>query len=155
MSSSKLMQQIVIDELEDLAKRIAANIEATGQANTGQTAKSMHVVQDGSIFTLYGRGGFYGLEVGLHHRPPITPIYNWILSKGLAKENEKKTRSFAFAIARKMETEGSFLYRNKRTFGGVANPDVFSSEIKKTVENLYEKLGAAVLKEIETITLNF
>lgn len=152
---SKLMQQVVLAELEDLAKRIAANIEATGQKNTGQTARSMHVEQDGNTFTLYGRGGFYGLEVGLHHRPPISPIYNWILTKGLAKETPQKTRSFAFAIAHKMETEGSFLYRNKRTFGGVANPDVYSSEIKKTVENLYQKLGAAVINEIETITLNF
>lgn len=152
---SRLIQQIVIDELEDLAKRIAVNIEATGQKNTGETARSMHVEQDGKTFTLYGRGGFYGLEVGLHHRPPITPIYNWIISKGLAKSDEKKTRSFAFAIARKMETEGSFLYRNKRTYGGVANPDVYSSEIKKTVERLHEKIGAYVIKELETITLNF
>lgn len=152
---SRLNQQIVIDELQDLSKRIAANIEATGQKNTGETARSMHVEQDGTTFTLYGRGGFYGLEVGLHHRPPITPIYNWIISKGLAKSDEKKTRSFAFAIARKMETEGSFLYRNKRTFGGVTNPDVYSSEIKKTVQNLYDKVGAAVIRQLETITLNF
>lgn len=152
---SRLMQHIVISELEDLAKRIASNIETTGQKNTGQTARSMHVEKDGDIYTLWGRGGFYGLEVGLHHRPPINPIYNWIMTKGLAKETPQKTRSFAFAIAHKMGTEGSFLYRNKRTFGGVANPDVYSSEIKKTVQNLYDKLGAAVISQLETITLNF
>lgn len=152
---SRLIQQIVIDELQDLSKRIAANIEATGQKNTGETARSMHVEQDGTTFTLYGRGGFYGLEVGLHHRPPIDPIEAWIYSKGLAKETPQKTRGFAFAIAHKMETEGSFLYRNKRTYGGVANPDVYSSEIKKTVERLHEKIGAYVIKELETITLNF
>ena len=77
------------------------------------------------------------------------------MTKGLAKETPQKTRSFAFAIAHKMGTEGSFLYRNKRTFGGVANPDVYSSEIKKTVQNLYDKLGAAVISQLETITLNF
>lgn len=152
---SQLIKQIVIEELEDLAKRIAANIESTGQKNTGETGRTMHVEQDGETFTLYGRGGFYGLEIGLHHRPPIAPIYNWILTKGLAKETPQKTLSFAFAIAHKMETEGSFLYRNKRTFGGVESPDVYSSEIKKTVQTLYDKLGAYAIGQLETITLNF
>lgn len=152
---SQLLKQIVIAELEDLAKRIAANIEATGQKNTGATAKSMHVEEDGNTFTLYSRRGLHGLEIGLHHRPPIDPIEDWIISKGLAKETPQKTRGFAFAIARKMETEGSFLYRNKRTFGGVANPDVYSTEIKETVKRLYDKLGDYAIKQIETITLNF
>lgn len=152
---SRLIHQIVTEELEDLAKRIATNIEATGQKNTGETGQSMHVERDGETFTLYGRGGFYGLEVGLHHRPPISPIYDWILSKGLAKDSPRQTLSFAFAIANKMETEGSFLYRNKRTFGGVESPDVYSSEVKKTVERLYEKLGAYTIRQLETITLNF
>lgn len=152
---SQVLKQIVITELEDLAKRIAANIEATGQKNTGATAKSMHVEGDGDTFTLYSRRGLHGLEVGLHHRPPIDPIEDWIITKGLAKETPQKTRSFAFAIVRTMETEGSFLYRNKRTFGGVANPDVYSTEIKETVKRLYEKLGDYAIKQIETITLNF
>lgn len=152
---SRLIYQIITEELEDLAKRIAANIEATGQKNTGETGSTMHVERDGKTFTLYGRGGFYGLEIGLHHRPPIAPIYNWILTKGLAKDSPRQTLSFAFAIARKMETEGSFLYRNKRTFGGVENPDVYSSEVKKTVERLYEKLGAYTIRQLETIILNF
>ena len=152
---SRLIYQIITEELEDLAKRIAANIESTGQKNTGETGRSMHVEQDGETFTLYGRGGFYGLEIGLHHRPTIAPIYNWFLTKGLAKDSPRQTLSFAFAIAHKMETEGSFLYRNKRTFGGVESPDVYSSEIKKTVQTLYEKIGAYAISQLETITLNF
>lgn len=152
---SQVLKQIVINELEDLAKRIAANIEATGQKNTGATAKSMHVEEDGNTFTLYSRRGLHGLEIGLHHRPPIDPIEDWIISKGLAKETPQKTRGFAFAIARKMEMEGSFLYRNKRTYGGVANPDVYSTEIKDTVKRLYDKLGDYAIRQIETITLNF
>ena len=152
---SRIVKQIVIAELEDLARRIAENIETTGQWNTGKTAKSMHVENEDNIFALYSRRGLYGLEIGLHHRPPVDPIEAWIYSKGLAKETPQKTRSFAFAIVRKMETEGSFLYRNGHTFGGVENPDVYSTEIKKTVARLYEKLGAFAIQQIETINLNF
>lgn len=156
MIRSERVKQIVIGELEDLANRIAANIEATGQKNTGGTADSLKVIEsESNVFDLVGRPGIYGLETGLHHRPPFAAIYNWIITKGLQKENEAKTRGFAYAIQNKMASDGSFLYRNKRTFGGVQNPDVYSSEIKKTVENLYDKLGVFIIREIESITLNY
>jgi len=150
---SRLIQQIVIDELEELEDHIAANIIKTEQADVGATRKSMHIENDSNVFTLYSRGGLFNLEIGSHHRPPFCPIYAWVQRKITA--DPKEARGVTYAILHKHETEGSFLRRHGRTFNGVANPDVYSSEIKKTVERLHEKLGAYVIKELETINLNF
>ncbi len=150
---SKLLEQIIITELEDLADRIAANIIKTEQADIGATRKSMHIENDSNVFTLYSRGGLFNLEIGSKHRPPFSPIYAWVQRKITA--DPKEARGVTYAILHKHETEGSFLRRNGRTFNGVANPDVYSSEIKKTVERLYEKLGAYAIRQLETITLNF
>lgn len=150
---SKLMRQIVIDELTDLADRIAANIIKTDQADTGATRRSMHVEQDGDTFTLYSRRGLFNLEIGTRHRPPHGVIKAWVTRK--ITQDTKEASSIAWAILSKHAAEGSFLRRHGRTFGGVANPDVYSSEIKKTVQNLYDKLGSAVIRQLETITLNF
>lgn len=150
---SKLIEQIVTAELEDLADRIAANIIKTEQADVGATRKSMHIENDSNVFTLYSRGGLFNLEIGSHHRPPFSPIYAWVQRKITA--DPKEARGVTYAILHKHETEGSFLRRHGRTFNGVANPDVYSSEIKRTVERLYEKLGAYAIRQIETITLNF
>ena len=150
---SKLLEQIIITELEDLADRIAANIIKTEQADIGATRKSMHIENDSNVFTLYSRGGLFNLEIGSKHRPPFSPIYAWVQRKITA--DPKEARGVTYAILHKHETEGSFLRRNGRTFNGVANPDVYSSEIKKTVERLYDKLGAYAIRQIETIILNF
>lgn len=150
---SKLLEQIIITELEDLADRIAANIIKTEQADIGATRKSMHIENDSNVFTLYSRGGLFNLEIGSKHRPPFSPIYAWVQRKITA--DPKEARGVTYAILHKHETEGSFLRRNGRTFNGVANPDVYSSEIRQTIENLYEKLGAEVYRQIETIILNF
>ena len=150
---SKLLEQIIITELEDLADRIAANIIKTEQADIGATRKSMHVENESNVFALYSRGGLFNLEIGSHHRPPFSRIYSWVQRKITA--DPKEARGVTYAILHKHETEGSFLRRNGRTFNGVANPDVYSTEIKKTVERLYEKLGAYAIRQLETITLNF
>lgn len=150
---SKLIEQLVIAELEDLADRIAANIIKTEQADIGATRKSMHIENDSNVFTLYSRGGLFNLEIGSKHRPPFSPIYAWVQRKITA--DPKEAMGVTYAILHKHETEGSFLRRNGRTFGGVENPDVYSSEVKKTVERLYEKLGTYAISQLETITLNF
>lgn len=151
---SKLIHQIVMDELHDLAERIAVNIRESGQWASGDTARSLKVRKEGDIYTLYGRDSFDSLEKGYKGHVSVRRIFSWIVAKGLQDSDPRKTQSFAFAIARKIEREGSFLYRNKATYDGVV-PDVYSSEIKQTVQNLYNKLGDYAIKQIETITLNF
>lgn len=150
---SKLIEQIVVAELEDLADRIAANIIKTEQADIGATRKSMHIENDSNVFTLYSRGGLFNLEIGTHHRPPFNPIYEWVQRK--ITPDAKEAVSVTYAILNKHENEGSYLRRNGRTFHGIVSPDVYSSEIKKTVQTLYEKIGAYAISQLETITLNF
>lgn len=151
---SKLLEQIVVAELENLAERIAQNIKDNGQWASGDTARSLKVRKEGDVYTLYGRDSFDSLEKGYKGRVSPRRIYNWIVAKGIQKAEPKETLSFAFRIARKIETEGTFLYRNKATYDGLV-PDTYSSEIKKTVQNLYDKLGAFAIRQIETIDLNF
>lgn len=151
---SKLLEQIIITELEDLAKRISENIRKNGQWASGDTARSLKVRQEGDTITLYGRDSFDSLEKGYKGPVSVRRIFNWMVAKGIQDPDPKKTNSIAFAIARKIETEGSFLYRNKATYDGVI-PDVYSTEIKQTIQNLYDKLGDYAIKQIETITLNF
>ena len=151
---SQLIKQIVIAELEDLAKRIAANIKANGQWASGDTARSLKIRQESDTITLYGRDSFDSLEKGYKGPVSVRRIFNWMVAKGIQDADPKKTNSIAFAIARKIEEEGSFLYRNKVTYDGVV-PDVYSTEIKETVKRLYGKLGDYAIKQIETITLNF
>lgn len=151
---SQLLKQIVIGELEDLANRISENIKSNGQWASGDTARSLKVRQEGDTYTLYGRDSFESLEKGYKGPVSVRKIFNWIVAKGLQDSDPRKTQSFAFAIARKIEREGSFLYRNKATYDGII-PDVYSTEVKKTVERLYDKLGAYAIQQLETITLNF
>lgn len=151
---SKLLKQIVVAELEDLAKRISENIKESGQWASGNTARSLKVRDEGGgVYVLYGRNSFDSLEKGYKGRVSPKRIYDWIVAKGIAKPDPRETLSFAFRIARKIESEGTFLYRNKATYDGVV-PDVYSSEVIKTVENLYDKIGEYAIKKIETITLN-
>ena len=151
---SQLLKQIVITELEDLADRIAANIKSNGQLASGDTARSLKVRKEGDTYTLYGRDSFESLEKGYKGPVSFRRIYNWIVAKGLQDSDPRKTKSFAFAIVKKIETEGSFLYRNKATYDGII-PDTYSTEIKETIKRLYDKLGDYAIRQIETITLNF
>ena len=151
---SQLIKQIVIAELEDLAERISANIRTNGQWASGDTARSLKVRQEGDIIALYGRDSFDSLEKGYKGPVSVRRIFNWMVAKGIQDPDPKKTNSIVFAIARKIEEEGSFLYRNKVTYDGVV-PDVYSTEIKETIKRLYDKLGDCAIKQIETITLNF
>ena len=151
---SQLIKQIVIAELEDLAERISANIRTNGQWASGDTARSLKVRQEGDTIALYGRDSFDSLEKGYKGPVSVRRIFNWMVDKGIQDPDPKKTNSIAFAIARKIEEEGSFLYRNKVTYDGVV-PDVYSTEIKETIKRLYDKLGDYAIKQIETITLNF
>ena len=151
---SQLIKQIVIAELEDLAERISANIRTNGQWASGDTARSLKIRQEGDTIALYGRDYFDSLERGYKGPVSVRRIFNWMVAKGIQDPDPKKTNSIAFAIARKIETEGSFLYRNKATYDGII-PDTYSTEIKETIKRLHDKLGAYAIKQLETITLNF
>ena len=158
------IEAFVKSELEALQVRIAANIGSTGRTASGRTAKSMEVETIPWGGRLTGRAAFGTLETG--RKPGKVPanftaiIRQWIKDKGLRTTPipykrkpsdkwqpkytpaERGELSLAGAIAYKIRTEGTRLYRT----GG--DGDVYSNEIPAAVE----KLRAGIL-QMMTMTI--
>ena len=164
------VRNIVINELEALKQRIAANIVSTGQNASGRTIASLHVEEHESGATLFGRFPFGTLETG--RKAGKVPegfqaiIMQWMKDKGIKaapipylripsqKWQPKYTPqqrgdfSLAGAIAHKIKTEGTALHRA----GGRA--DVYSNEIPLTLKNISKALAVLYTTEIQTININ-
>ena len=134
---------------EDLRSRISANIESTGRRASGATQESLRVevVADAEGFsaTLFGRPYFGALETGTKpwrkqylHPPKFFRdiIEDWVRVKGLDLS--------PYLVARKIMREGSALYRA----GG--QPDVYSDEIPRTIDDLRQALVKAFIEPIST-----
>lgn len=164
------VQKILGDELESLRSRIIANHVAAKQVASGRTKDSIKVelTENGGI--LWGRFPFGTLETG--RRAGRTPhnftgiIRQWIIDKGISvppiqyirkpserwkpkyTPQERGLMSMAGAIAHKIKTEGTKLYRE----GG--RNDIYSPEIEKTVNSITLRVGLLFEQEVEHINLN-
>lgn len=150
------IRDIIVDELSALKERIARNIVATGQNASGRTIESLEIVDTDTSVSLLGRRFFRGMEAG--RRPGNAPyrfstiIRQWMEDKGIKAQpipyiripsdrwqpkytpQERGDMSLAGAIAHKIQTEGTKLFRE----GG--REDVYSSEIPQTVAAIREKV---------------
>lgn len=145
-------RSIVTEELQDLARRIAENIANNGQTASGMTARSLEVVDENDSIALYGRKAFGAMETGRKGgRVPrnfSAILYQWSLDKGIAFADERERRSFAYLLAKKIQKEGTELFRE----GG--RSDVYSNEITQTIENITKRISKSLQTEIQTIPLN-
>jgi len=164
-------QNIIIKKLQELQQRIIANIESSGQSASGRTAASLRVEPNETGATLYGRRAFATLETG--RKPGKTPyqftrvIWQWIVDKGIRvspidykrqasakwqpmySPQERGELSLAGAIAHKIQTEGTALFRN----GG--RSDVYSNEIPRTIAEIKQEITPLLKAEIlQTIKIN-
>lgn len=143
---------IVVRELQDLAQRIADNIARNGQTASGKTARSLEVREGSDEVVLLGRKAFGTMETGRRGGgvPRSFPaiLYQWSLDKGISFDTDRERRSFAYLLAKKIQKEGTQLFRD----GGRA--DVYSNEIPKTIDNIARKLADEVVMKFETIKLN-
>ena len=57
-------KQIVTEELEQMAKRIADNLDSTGTTASGRTAKSLRVESTDFGALMLARRNFKGVEIG-------------------------------------------------------------------------------------------
>lgn len=163
--------KVVGDELDSLRERIIANHEDAGQVASGRTRASIRVerTEDGGI--LWGRKAFSVLETG--RKPGRVPrnfnaiIRQWIIDKGIHvapvpyKRNpsekwqpkytpqERGLMSLSGAIAYKIRTEGTQMYRNGE------KADIYSTAVLETVENIGRKVSGIFNTEVEHINLNF
>lgn len=142
--------ELVSSELEALKQKVIENQKDSGQVASGRTIASMkvEVTEDGGV--LWGRSPFGTLETG--RKPGKVPagfwkiIRQWMDDKGIQVQ---KPDSFAYLVARKIANEGTQLFRN----GG--RDDIYSPEVKDTVERVSQGIGILFGSEVEHINLNF
>jgi hypothetical protein len=129
------IRQILLEELEDLRRRITENMGKADQIVTGKTRDSMQVSVNGLAGVLTGRQAFATLERGSRpwSKPPkrvpkffADLIGEWIDAKGLDLNK--------WAVAHTIIHKGSKLYRD----GG--RSDVYSPEIQKTIDRIGERI---------------
>ena len=143
---------IVLEELAKLRAAIISNHLAAGQKASGKTIESLKIEQDGDKVILYGRQAFGTLETG--RKPGNGPgnfreiLYQWSIDKGISFEKDYQRKSFAYLLAKKIEREGTKLYRE----GG--RNDIYSQLIPETIEAIANRIGILFEKEIDHIKLN-
>lgn len=144
------VMELVSSELEALKHKVIENQKNSGLVASGKTIASMkvEVTEDGGV--LWGRSPFGTLETG--RKGGKVPagfwkiIRQWIDDKGIHVD---KPNSFAYLVARKIAREGTQLFRN----GG--RNDIYSPEVKDTLERMSHGIGILFEDEVEHINLNF
>lgn len=162
--------QVLTEELSRLAERIKENHRRAGQVASGRTLRSITYEVTEDRGTLFGRFPFGTLETGRKagETPMLfsTIIRQWIIDKGIPvqpipykrkpSENwqpkyspeERGLMSLAGAIAHKIRTEGTSLYRQ----GGRA--DIYSNEIPEAIKRIEERIAKEFSLTIDSIHIN-
>lgn len=132
---SEEIRQILLEELEDLRRRIGENMGRADLVVSGKTRDSMQVEIRDNGGVLTGRRAFATLETGSRpwsRKPKRTPkwfadlIGEWIAARGLDLNQ--------WAVAHTIIHKGSRLYRE----GGRA--DIYSPELQKTIDRIGERI---------------
>ena len=164
----RIGSEIVAEELDELRKRIIANMQREGAVATGNTIRSLRVEQRpfGAALISAQRMPFGVLETGrkggnvphpVIHGVPVgfaAIIYRWMQAKGIHATDVKKPknpwkmtaydaqvradRSLSFAIATSIMNRGTRLYRE----GG--RDTIYTKEIPVTIERVQKRLGMLV-----------
>ena len=166
----KEIKSILTEEFGDLRLRIIANHIRLGQRASGRTERSLRVEVKDDHGTLYGRQAFSVLETG--RGPGRVPrrfediIRQWILDKGIAvteipykrqasekwrpkyTPKERGLRAMAGAIAYKIRTEGTRLYREGGTL------DVYSSATRETITKILNRAFGIFADDVAHINLH-
>ena len=146
-------ERIVTEELQDLAQRIADNISRNGQRASGRTQESLEVVSDGDSVALLGRKAFGTMETG--RRGGRVPrnfediLYQWSIDKGITFDSDRERSSFAYLLAKKIQKEGTQLFRDK------GRADVYSNEIPETIQRVQKRISVSLSLHVqESIKIN-
>ena len=164
MGASNDIDNAMLAALERIRATIAANITEKGLKASGRTAASMRIERDAFGMRLVGRPYFQSLELGRPSgRVPRNfagIIRQWIIDKGLSVRmipykrepserwqpkytvEERSLRMAAGAIAHKIATSGTLLYRQ----GG--RSDIYTPIIREEVEKLQKTYTDIVAKSI-------
>lgn len=162
--------QVLTEELSRLAERIKENHRRAGQVASGRTLRSITYEVTEDRGTLFGRFPFGTLETG--RKAGKTPMFfstimsQWIIDKGIHVQpipykrkpsekwqpkytpEERGLVSMAGAIAHKIRTEGTSLYRQ----GG--RNDIYSNEIPDAIKRIEERIAKVFSLTIDSIHIN-
>ena len=141
------------DRIADL-KRLH---DEAGQRASGQTIESLEssitISGDNAKAKITADEHFGALQYGRSEgkMTPIEVLIDWINDKGLASQfdNERQIESFAWAIAKTHAKDGSFLFREGKTYNGFTDP-VLKAFNKEAMKELEEILQGFVLNEMST-----
>lgn len=157
---------VLREELENLKQAIIKNHLAAGQRASGRTAASLRVEVNETEGSLWGRSPFGTLETGRQAgKVPAnfrSIIRQWMQDKGFKARpmpyktdrphkytaEERGELSLAFLIARKIEREGTSLFRK----GG--RHDIYSNVIPATRERILMRIVELLRTEVKSIKLN-
>lgn len=156
MSEMELLEQT----LNDIVRDIRDNLAATGTNASGRTSDSLAVEMYTGGGMVTGRTYFQSVEDG---RPPGKVPYRfdliirkWMMDKGITAPpmpykrqpsqnwqpkytpEERGAMAMAYAIARKIETEGSRLFRE----GG--RKDIYTHVLDRRLAELQDKLAIEI-----------
>lgn len=142
-------QEIILQTLNQWRQQIQSNLQSTGTNASGETSKSLEVVQEsnGDITKLVGRGYFGVVETGRKpgKRPPQSKILEWVNIKFPSIVNEYQKRGLAYIIAKRIGETGSKLYRD-----GCRN-DIYSNVITdENIKKLMERIAVNVFYDLST-----
>lgn len=121
-----------------LIKNISASSQAAGQVVSGKTIASLNTRNISDYGgQLWGASYLGVLDAGRRPGkfPPLAPIRDWVLARGIDRAWQMSSHSAAYIIARKIAREGSALFRR----GGRTDvlQDNFAIFEKQIMEGLY------------------
>ena len=125
--------------MEELKAEIIQRHIDEGQKTTGKTMDSFKIVEVTPFhMQLVGNSYAYILQYGRGAGGIPADfrgiIYRWSEAKGIQFETEKERARFAYFVAKKIQKEGTKLYRSGQEL------DIFKTAIDTFTENLKEEL---------------
>lgn len=146
-TNTMTVQDIIREELEWLRKKVIENHRALGQSATGQFEKELEVVITGTQNFLEGVSYTTQLVNGRKPgtMPPLKPIEAWIKAKGIQPKDDISERSLVWAIAKKIQKEGTRIWRQ----GGTdLLDDALTVEVS---QRIIDRIGKFQLVEIQNL----
>lgn len=136
----------------DLGEEMVADIkrrhEAEGEKVTGKTSALLRVERTDKGFQLVGWKYTGTWEEGRkpsEKMPPVQPILEWVQAKNLHFDKPYQAVSFAYALAKKIQREGTQRYRNP--------VDVLTTPINEMSRKLSERATIYLKEEIRRTLL--
>jgi len=167
MNFAENIKRIIVAALVTLKSNIIRNHLSARQEASGKTIRSLVIEETADGAMLKGRKAFATLEDG--RKPGKAPkgfntiIMQWIKDKGIRvtpmpyirkpsgrwqpkyNAEQRGLMSLAGAIAHKIKTEGTVLYKD----GG--RKDIFTPETDQTVKEVREELSVLFVTEIQRL----